>query len=295
MNVTPLREGIQRVLKYTEIRPSTAADFDKPDRVQAASSATIEGFYMLGLGGAVANAAATLVGLEAQDRFGKTAGALAGAAAGAALGALSGHLLGASSLALTSTLGGVCGAYSTLRGNEKARFRDAGAFGLTFGSPVLQGGAKAALGLASVLGAECEKESHRGLLGGALGAAAGVAFSLAGQSALSPLVAGLAGAGVGAFGAVAGPRIANAMRNASEDIGKKMVKPKESQNPEEAAQSKSPVQRIVGGLPLAVMRQGVMAFAMGRLDPTSVAIGFGLDTATSAYEVYLSTKQPPAA
>ena len=122
-----------------------------------------------------------------------------------------------------------------------------------------------------------------------------MAFSLAGQSALSPLVAGLAGAGVGAFGAVAGPRIANAMRNASEDIGKKMVKPKEGEVPAEQAKSKSPVQRIVGGLPLAAVRQGVMAFAMGRFDPTSVAIGFGLDTASSAYEVYLTTQQKPAA
>ncbi|MBT9581845.1 hypothetical protein IV102_00755 [bacterium] len=290
MKITSLPPVARKVLDYTLPRPTTASNYAEPQVFQAVSSATIEGFYMLGLSGAVTNAAATVVGLTTQQRFGKLPGALAGAATGAGLAAAAGALMGTGSPGVAAVFGGLCGAYSTLRGNQESRFRDAGAFGLTFGSPLLQGGAKAGIGLASVLAAEFEGEGTRALVAGGLGVAAGVAFSLTGYSGLSPVMAALACGGISIFGSVAGPRLAMVMRNASEDMGKKMV------HPNQPAAERSLLSRTAGVLPMAAFRQGVMAFTMGRFDPTSVAIGFGLDASMSAYEVYLNSredKKPP--
>lgn len=284
MKLGKIGEVTRKALDYTRPRPTTASNYPEPQLFQATSSATIEGFYMLGPSGALTNAAATLVGLSAQKKFGKLTGALAGTATGASLAALAGHLLGANSVATAAIFGGMCGAYSTLRGNEESRFRDAGAFGLTFGSPLLNGGAKAGLGLAAVVATEVEHEGGRALLAGALGAAAGVAFSLTGCTGLSPAVAAAACAGVSIFGAVGGPRLGMLMRNATEDIGQKMAGSAEPK----PAQEKSLLSRTAGVLPMAAFRQSVMAFTMGKFDPTSIAIGFGLDASMSAYEVYLN-------
>lgn len=264
-------------------RPTTASNYPEPQLFQAASNGTIEGFYMLGLSGAVTNAAATVVGLKAQTLTdSKLVGTLAGAATGAGLAAAANTLLGTGAPGAAAVLGGLVGAYSVLRNNQEARFRDAGAFGLSFGGPIVQGGAKAALGLASAVAAEVDHEGLRTLAGAGLGAAAGVALSLTGATALSPLVAGAACAGVGIFGSVLGPRAGMAMRNVTEDLGGKMVQTEE----------KTLLSRTAGIIPMSAVKQGVMAFLMGRFDAGSLAIGFTLDASMSAYEVFLNTRGP---
>lgn len=284
MKIMSLRQAGKKALEYSSPRPTTASNYEEPQIYQAASSAAIEGFYMLGVSGAFTNAAAAVVGLSTQKKVGKLAGALAGAATGAGLAALAGTFLGANSATSSAIFGGLCGAFSTLRGNQESKFRDAGAYGLAFGSPLLSGGAKAGIGLASVLGAEFDNEGVRALVAGGLGAAAGVAFSLSGHCALSPVMAALACGGVSAATSVGGPRLAMVMRNAGEDMGGKIVKPKEEAAP------KSLLSRTAGVLPMAALRQGVMAFTMGRFDVGSLAIGFGLDASMSAYEVFLNAK-----
>lgn len=270
--------AVSKAWSYTIPRPTTASNFPEPQIFQAASNGTIEGFYMLGLAGAFTNTAATVVGLKTQNKFGKIAGALAGAATGAALGAAAQSVLGGA-VGPAALFGGLCGAYSTLRGNQEARFRDAGAFGLTFGAPFVSGGAKAGLGLASVVAAEVDNEGLRALAGAGLGAATGVAFSLAGVTSMSPLVAGLACGGVGVFGALAGPRLGMVMRNVTEDMGKGMVK-----------EEKGLLSRTIGVVPMSAAKQGVMAALFGKFDLGSIAIGFALDASLSAYEIYLNAQ-----
>jgi len=288
MKIQKLGKLARKALAYSEPRPTTASNYEKPQLLQAASSAAIAGFYMMGPSGAVTSTVAAVVGLKTQERYGKTAGALAGAATGAGLSALAGHLLGAQSVVATAVLGGIGGAFCTLRCNQVSRFRDAGAYGLAFGSPLASGGAKAALGLSSVLAAEVENEGKRALVALGLGTATGVALSLTGMNSLSPLVSAAACAGLSVFTSVAGPRLAMAMRNAGEDIGQKMT-PKNQQNPR--PQEKSLTGRMLGTLPIAALNQTASAFIMGRFDPVSIGVGFSIDAATSAYEVYLNAQE----
>lgn len=291
MKIQTVRANLRKALDYSRPRPTTASNYDQPQLLQAASSASIAGFYMMGPAGAVTQTAATIVGLKTQEKYGKWVGALSGAATGAALAALSGHFMGTPSIAIQATLGGIGGAFCTLRTNEVSKFRDAGGYGLTFGSPLAEGGAKAALGLSSVLAAEVEHEGKRALVAAGMGAATGVALSMAGMNHLSPLVSAAACAGLSVFASVCGPRVAMVMRNASEDLGRKMSKGK----PEAAgAEPKQLSSRILGTLPMAGLRQGVTAFTMGKFDPVSIGVGFAIDASTSAYEVYLNHKQEQA-
>lgn len=329
-----IKETVQKALAYTRPRPTTACNFEEPQLFQAGSSAAIEGFYMLGLSGALTNSAATVAGLAAHKKLGKLPGVLVGVATGAVLAGAAAAIASPAGLATLGSLarslgipfassasaataataataasaaaataataalttaatttfataaafGGLVAAYSTLRGNPTSKFRDAGAFGLSFGSPLLHGPAKAGLGIASALAAEFDNEAVRGLVAGGLGAAAGVAFSLTGHAPFPPAVAALACAGVSAFGAVGGPRIGMVMRNLTEDVGQKMVKN------DQPVKEKSLLSRTAGVVPMAAVRQTVMAALMGRFDPTSVATGFALDAGMSAYEIYLTTK-----
>lgn len=287
MQIQGFRQVVRKALDYSEPRPTTASNYDRPQILQAASSASIAGFYMMGPSGAVTTTAATIAGLKTQEKFGKTAGALVGAATGAGLAAVAGHLLGSQTLLIQATLGGIGGAFCTLRTNQISRFRDAGGYGLTFGSPLATGGAKAALGLSSVLAAEVQHEGKRALTAAAVGAATGVALSLTGMNHLSPLVSAAACGGLSVFASVCGPRIAMTMRNAGEDIGQKMTKGK--QQPEKK-EEKSLLSRTVGTLPMAALRQSVTAFTMGKFDPISIGVGFAIDASTSVYEVYLNHK-----
>ncbi|MBS2039975.1 hypothetical protein JST97_33625 [bacterium] len=288
MKIQTFRATFKKALDYTNPRPTTASNYEKPQLLQAASSASIAGFYMMGPAGAVTQTAATIVGLKAQEKCGnKWVGAAAGAATGATLAALAGHVMGTPGIALQAALGGVGGAFCTLRTNQVSRFRDAGGYGLTFGSPLAQGGAKAALGLSSVLAAEVQHEGKRAVVAAGLGAATGVALSMTGMNHLSPLVSAAACAGLSVFASVCGPRAAMTMRNAGEDIGQKMAKGKpQTDRPHE----KSLTSRIIGTLPMAGLRQSVTAFTMGKFDPISIGVGFAIDASTSAYEVYLNHK-----
>lgn len=288
MKIQTFRASFKKALDYSKPRPTTASNYERPQLLQAASSASIAGFYMMGPAGAVTQTAATIVGLKTQEKCGsKWVGAAAGAATGAALAALAGHVMGTPGLAVQATLGGVGGAFCTLRTNQVSRFRDAGGYGLTFGSPLAQGGAKAALGLSSVLAAEVQHEGKRAVVAAGLGAATGVALSMTGMNHLSPLVSAAACAGLSVFASVCGPRAAMTMRNAGEDIGQKMAKGKpKTDNPHE----KSLSSRILGTIPMAGLRQSVTAFTMGKFDPISIGVGFAIDASTSAYEVYLNHK-----
>lgn len=288
MKIQPVRAKLKKALDYTKPRPTTASNYEKPQIIQAASSACLAGFYMMGPAGAVTQTAAALVGLKTQEKYGKWVGALSGAATGAALAALSGHLLGTPGLAVQATLGGIGGAFCTLRTNQVSRFRDAGAYGLTFGSPLAAGGAKAALGLSSVLAAEVEHEGKRALVAAGMGAATGVALSMAGMNHFSPLVSAAACAGLSVFASVCGPRVAMVMRNASEDLGQKMSKSQAE------SKEKSLTARMLGTLPMAAVAQSVAAFTMGKFNPVSIGVGFAIDASTSAYEVYLNHKQEKA-
>jgi len=291
MKIQTFRATFQKALDYSKPRPTTASNYEKPQLLQAASSASIAGFYMMGPAGAVTQTAATIVGLKTQEKYGKWVGAAAGAATGATLAALSGHILGVPSIALQATLGGVGGAFCTLRTNQVSRLRDAGGYGLTFGSPLAEGGAKAALGLSSVLAAEVQHEGKRALVAAGMGAATGVALSMTGMNHLTPLVSAAACAGLSVFASVCGPRIAMTMRNAGEDLGQKMSKGK----PEaDGAKPKTLSSRILGTLPMAGLRQSVTAFTMGKFDPISIGVGFAIDASTSAYEVYLNHKHEQA-
>jgi len=293
MKIQTFRATAKKALDYSKPRPTTHSNYDKPQLLQAASSASIAGFYMMGPAGAITQTAATIVGLKTQEKCGnnKWIGAAAGAATGAALAALAGHVMGTPGLALQATLGGVGGAFCTLRTNQISRFRDAGGYGLTFGSPLAEGGAKAALGLSSVLAAEVEHEGKRALVALGLGAATGVALSMSGMNHLSPLISAAACAGLTVFASVCGPRVAMTMRNAGEDIGQKMAKGKpQADNP----QGKSLSSRIIGTLPMAGLRQSVTAFTMGKFDPISIGVGFAIDASTSAYEVYLNHQREQA-
>lgn len=293
MKIQNFRATVKKALDYSKPRPSTHSNYEKPQLLQAASSASIAGFYMMGPAGAVTQTAATIVGLKTQEKFGsKWAGAAAGAATGAALAAAAGSLMGVPGVAVQATLGGIGGAFCTLRTNQVSRFRDAGGYGLTFGSPLATGGAKAALGLSSVLAAEVQHEGKRALAAAGMGAATGVALSLAGMNHLTPLVSAAACAGLSVFASVAGPRIAMVMRNAAEDMGKKMAKPEPAGEGE--GKEKSLTGRMLGTLPMAGLRQGVTAFTMGKFDPISIGVGFAIDASTSAYEVYLNHKQEQA-
>lgn len=292
MKIQNFRATCRKALDYSKPRPTTHSNYEKPQLLQAASSASIAGFYMMGPAGAVTQTAATIVGLKTQEKFGKWAGAAAGAATGAALAAAAGSLMGVPGVAVQATLGGIGGAFCTLRTNQVSRFRDAGGYGLTFGSPLAEGGAKATLGLSSVLAAEIQHEGKRALAAAGLGAATGVALSLAGLNHLSPLVSAAACGGLSVFASVAGPRIAMVMRNASEDMGQKMAKPEPAGEGE--AKQKSLTGRMLGTLPMAGLRQGVTAFTMGKFDPISIGVGFAIDASTSAYEVYLNHKQEQA-
>lgn len=289
MKIQTFRATLRKAVDYSNPRPTTASNYEKPQLLQAASSASIAGFYMMGPAGAITQTAATIVGLKTQEKYGKWVGAASGAATGAALAALSGHLMGLPGLGVQAALGGIGGAFCTLRTNQVSRFRDAGGYGLTFGSPLADGGAKAALGLSSVLAAEVQHEGKRALVAAGMGAATGVALSMAGMNHLTPLVSAAACAGLSVFASVCGPRLAMVMRNAGEDIGQKM-----SKNKPEAdgapAKEKSLSGRILGTLPMAGLRQSVTAFTMGKFDPISIGVGFAIDASTSAYEVYLNHK-----
>lgn len=289
MKIQTFRATLRKAVEYSDPRPTTASNYEKPQLLQAASSASIAGFYMMGPAGALTQTAATIVGLKTQEKYGKWVGAATGAATGAALAALSGHLMGVPGLALQATLGGVGGAFCTLRTNEVSRFRDAGGYGLTFGSPLATGGAKAALGLSSVLAAEVQHEGKRALVAAGMGAATGVALSMAGMNHLTPLVSAAACAGLSVFASVCGPRLAMVMRNAGEDIGQKMSKGKAEEGKEKSLSG-----RILGTLPMAGLRQSVTAFTMGKFDPISIGVGFAIDASTSAYEVYLNHKHEQA-
>lgn len=280
---------VRRALDYTKVRPTTDCNFKEPQLLQACSSAAVEGFYMLGTSGAVTNAAATAVGLTTQKKFGKAAGALAGAATGAALAATAGHFLGAASIAPLAAMGGLAGAYSTLRGNQVSRFRDAGAFGLSFAAP-FQGGAKAGVALTGLVATEIENEGLRALAAAGMGSAAGLAFGLTGHSALGPVMSAVAAGTSSALASVAGPRLGQAMRNMTEDMGEKMTK----KDPAKADEPKSFVQKAVGVLPMAAVRQGAMAAIMGKANLVSWVTGFGIDASLSAYEIYLSKKKEDA-
>lgn len=272
-------------MRHTLPRPTTASNFDGPQIFLGASTATTEGFYLLGPAGAVTNTLATAAGLATEKKFGRLPAALVGAATGAGLAAAAGALFGTHGAVVGATMGGVVGAYSTLRGNHASRYRDAGSFGLIAGSAFVSGPAKAGLGLAAVVAHRFENEKVRGLAAGAMGAAAGVAFATTGFSPLTPLVAGLACGGAAAFGATVGPRLAMLSRNLTEDLGGKMTKPGASDAP------KSMLSRTVGILPMAAIRQGGMAFCLGQFNAPAVAVGFALDFGLSVYEVYLNKKQ----
>jgi hypothetical protein len=278
---------VRKALDYTKVRPTTDCNYKEPQLLQACSSAAVEGFYMLGASGAVTNSAATAVGLTAQKKFGKTVGALSGAATGAALAATAGHFLGAPALVPVALMGGLAGAYSTLRGNEQSRFRDAGAFGLSFAAP-FQGGAKAGVALTGLVATEIENEGLRALAAAGMGSAAGLAFGLSGHSGLGVLASALTAGATSALAAVAGPRLGQAMRNGTEDMSRKMAKKKEEQADDDTPQSF--VGRAVGVLPMAAFRQGAQAAIMGKADLASWLTGFGIDATLSAYEIYL-TKQ----
>lgn len=280
---------LKKILDYTEVRPTTDCNFAEPQLLQACSSAAVEGFYMLGVSGAVTNAAAAAVGLSTQKKLGKTSGALAGAATGAALAATAGHFLGATSVGAAAAMGALAGAYSTLRGNQLSKFRDAGAFGLTFAAP-FQGGAKAGVALSSLVATEIDHEGLRALTAAGLGGAAGLAFGMTGHSALNPAMSALLGGATSALAAVAGPRIGQTMRNATEDMSHKMAgKKKQDDKP------KGFVGRAVGVLPMAAFRQGAMAAIMGKANLASWVTGFGIDATLSAYEIYLTKKKEDAA
>lgn len=283
---------VRRALDYTQVRPTTDSNFEKPQLLQACSSAAVEGFYMLGPSGALTNSAATAVGLTTQMKFGKAAGALAGAATGAALAATAGHFLGAGAVAPLAAMGGLAGAYSTLRGNEVSRFRDAGAFGLSFAAP-FQGGAKAGVALTGLLATEIENEGLRALAAAGMGSAAGLAFGLTGHSALGPVMSAVAAGASSAMAAVAGPRLGQAMRNATEDMSQKMAS--KAKEPGDEEKPKSFVGRAVGVLPMAAIRQGAMAAIMGKANLVSWVTGFGIDASLSAYEIYLTGKKEEAA
>lgn len=273
---------IQKVIEYTEPRPTTHANFEKPDTIQATTSAAIEGLYMLGPTGAFTNAAAAYTGLLVQDKTNKLTGALAGAATGAGLAAAAGHFLGPGATIPLAVMGGICGAYSTLRGNNIARFRDAGAFGITFAAP-FQGGAKAGVALSALVAAEFENEAVRGLVGAALGGAAGAAFGYTGQSFLNVGYSALAGAACGAFASTGGHRIGQSMRNMTEDLSHKMSKKKD---PNEPDKPKSLMGRTLGVLPMAAFRQGAQSLIMGSFSPMNFAMGWGIDVTMSGYEIY---------
>ena len=295
MKIQTFRATFRKAVDYSNPRPTTHSNYEKPQLLQAASSASIAGFYMMGPAGAITQTAATIVGLKTQEKCGgsKWVGAAAGAATGAALAALSGHLMGLPGVGAQAALGGIGGAFCTLRTNQVSRFRDAGGYGLTFGSPLATGGAKAALGLSSVLAAEVQHEGKRALVAAGMGAATGVALSMTGMNHLTPLVSAAACAGLSVFASVCGPRIAMVMRNAGEDIGQKMAKnkPEADGTP---AREKSLSGRILGTLPMAGLRQSVTAFTMGKFDPISIGVGFAIDASTAAYEVYLNHKQEQA-
>ena len=115
MKIQTFRATLKKALDYSKPRPTTASNYEKPQLLQAASSASIAGFYMMGPAGAVTQTAATIVGLKIQEKCdNKWLGAAAGAATGAALAALAGHVTGTPGLALQATLGGVGGAFCTL-------------------------------------------------------------------------------------------------------------------------------------------------------------------------------------
>lgn len=286
---------VRRALDYTEVRPSTDCNFEEPQILQAASSAAVEGFYMLGPSGAVTNSAAAAVGLTAQKQFGKPVGVLAGAATGAALAAAAGQLFGGSAAVPLAVMGGLCGAYSTMRGNQESKFRDAGAFGLSFAVP-FSGGAKAGVAIGSLLAAEFDHEGTRALAGAALGSAAGLACALTGHSALGPGLSALAGGVAATLGSVAGPRLGQAMRNLTEDMGEKMTKKKEESGeaPSEETAEKSLFQRTAGVVPMALARQGAMSLIMGKANFMSWVTGAGIDAGLSAYEIFLTKRKEDA-
>ena len=252
---------------------------------------------MLGLSGALTNPAATYVGLKVQDKFdSKLAGALTAAATGTALAAAAGHLFGGGASIPVAIMGGVCGVYSTLRGNKEAIFRDAGAWGLTVAVP-FEGGAKAGVALSGVLAAEFDNELARGAAGLALGGAAGALFGMTGHSKLSVIGSALAGGAVAAFAATGGHRLGNVMRNMTEDLSEKMTNSGEKAEDE----PKTFLEKTAGALPMALVRQGGMSLIMGKLSLAdwkgsliTVGTGFAIDATLTAYDRLLAHKAAEA-
>lgn len=284
-----IRSTYVKAMDYTKVRPTTNCSFEKPQLTQACTSAAIEGFYMLGPVGAVTNSISTAVGLKTQMKHGKVIGALTGAATGAALFTAASHLMGASGGVLpTAAMGALGGAFSTLRGNNVSRFRDAGALGLGLAAP-FQGGAKAGVALSGLIATEIEDEGLRALAAAGLGSAAGLMAGMAGYSTLNPMMSAIAAGTSSAFASVAGPKIGQSLRNLAEDLSHKMTAKKSEED--EPAKEKSFVSRAVGVVPIAMVRQGAMAAIMGKANLVSWATGLTIDSSLAAYEIYLTKKR----
>ncbi|MBI3925364.1 MAG: hypothetical protein HY319_07495 [Armatimonadetes bacterium] len=146
-------------------------------------------------------------------------GILSGAVAGAGLGAAAMAIgWGTGGLAAGVISGALLGAFETFRGDSEARSRDS-SNGALVASLFLDGPARLAGGLGSLIGCHMDSTGAKVAVSAAVGAAVGASVAAAGLGSAGIVTAAVVSGVCGAIGPFFGPRFSQLFRNLAQDIG----------------------------------------------------------------------------
>lgn len=220
-----VRHGVEWLDQYTSPRENTHGNLVKPSMFQAAFNGACDGFYIFGPLGIFTGGAAATAGIAVQNKTdSQLAGVAVGVASGALLGAVTaGAVGGPVGIALGAINGALLGAFETMRGHSEACTRDGGN-GSMVSAFFLKGPVKMAGGLASMIGASCESNVAKAVVGGGVGAALAAALTASGASPIGMTTAVVVSAAAGAIGPFFGRRFSQLFRNLGEDLGTGIVK-----------------------------------------------------------------------
>lgn len=284
----PLARAWHWLDKETLPQGDTKGDFDRPAYTQALMNGAIEGFALGGWRGSVISCVASSAGVYTEDKTGSHALGLAtGMATGLGVGVLTGLAAGPPGVVMGAAEGVLLGGFSTFRGDQKSRVRDAASLGTLLAS-ALHGPSKVASGIGAALAthigenATVAKLAERiGLsptatklmLGAALGVGTGMALSLVGLAPLGAAATAAICAGTSAIGSVFGPRYSQFFRNLSKDFGNFAAGEATRLGLHAPGEDNPRVRNCLGALPTSMVKEGFKSFVLsdGHLLPTLVA------------------------
>lgn len=285
-----LGKAIQWADEYTSPRANTAGNFKQASYVQALLQGAAEGAYLEGWSGALIGGGSALMGTLVDRKTSNPWLALAtGAGAGTAFGAAISALTGGP-VAVGMVVGGLTGAFQTIRSTALSRVRDAGGNATMISALFVPGIAKVAGGIGASVGARMDSKAAQAAVGAAAGAALGAVLAATGFAPVGVATAVLGSAAAGALGPFFGPRFSQGFRNLAEDAGKGVDKLLQATGLSGHALDEN-ARNAVGSVPASFVKEGLRGFMYSDGSLIGLLIGGAMESVQQAHIMLASRKE----